>query len=248
MQKLFIASLFLGVNLFASTLHIAVAANVSYAIKPLLQTFKQQHPSIDVEVNLGSSGKLTAQIMHGARYDIFLSANMLYPDKLAQNGFTLKEPKVYAQGALVLLSTQKRDFSQGLTLLQSPSIRRVAMANPKTAPYGKAALEVLQKSGLYETIHSKLIYGESVGQTLSFTITAADIGFVAKSALFAPQMKKYNNKAHSYEINTQLYSPIKQGIVLLKHAKGNKEASTLYNYFFSPTAQTILQNYGYTLP
>jgi molybdate transport system substrate-binding protein len=248
MKKLLFGLPLVQTLLHAATLHIAVAANMGYAIQPLVEAFHKHYPQIEVQTTLGSSGKLTAQILHNAPYDLFLSANMVYPKTLYAKGLSLTQPRAYALGSLVLASLKPRDFSQCLQLLRDGSIKRIAMANPKTAPYGKAAQEVLLNTNLLPYVTRKLIFGESVGQTLSYTITAADVGFVAKSSLFAPQFQKLQNNKHSCEINTSLYTPIQQGMVILQHAKGKKEAYDLYHFILGKEAQTLLEKYGYTLP
>ena len=134
MQKVMAVVLMLCTFLYSSEITVAVAANVSYAIKPLIATFKQTYPQTNVEVILGSSGKLLAQISHGAPYDLFLSANMQYPNRLYRQGLTVGKPLIYAQGALALLATQPHDFTKGLKVLEDASIHKIAIANPKQLP------------------------------------------------------------------------------------------------------------------
>ena len=156
------------VSLFAGEINIAVAANVSTVIEPLKEAFSKTHPDTKINVILGSSGKLTAQISSGAPYQLFLSANMIYPQKLYDENLTVDAPKMYAKGALALLSNKARDFNTSLAVLEEEDILKIAIANPKTAPYGKAAVEALQKAQLYEKLESKLVYGESVSQTVIY--------------------------------------------------------------------------------
>jgi molybdate transport system substrate-binding protein len=248
MIKHFFLSLILLSSLYASDIRLAVAANVSYAIEALITNFQLQHPSINIDYTLASSGKLTAQIIQNAPYDIFLSANMDYPHYLQEKGLTLQNPKLYAQGSLILLSAKKRDFSKNIAILNTPQVGRIAIANPKTAPYGKAAQEMLQNAHLYTQLKTKFIYGESIGQTLIFTLKAADVGIIAKSLLYAPKLKYLRDKQHFCDIDPKLYTPIDQGVALLKHAHNNQSAQLFYNYLFSKEAQEILQSYGYLIP
>ena len=248
LKKFLLIALFLASSLLGSTISIAVAANVSYAIKPLIKEFNKHYPNTKVRVTLGSSGKLTAQIKHGAPYGLFMSANMNYPDALYLDKLAITKPRIYAQGALAYLSTKKRDLSQGINLTKDSSIKKIAVANPKTAPYGIATKEALLNAGIYEEIKSKFIYGESVAQTVSYAMVAADMGFIAKSALFSPNMKKYKEGVNWQDVDSTLYTPIDQGVVILKNATTNSEIKSFYDFLFTKSAQTILQKFGYKIP
>ena len=234
--------------MFASDITIAVAANVSYAIKPLVKAFHQTHPKSHVNVILGSSGKLFAQISHGAPYMLLMSADMKYPKKLYAHGMTTTQPMVYAQGALAILSQKKRDYCAEIFVLKDADIKKIAVANPKTAPYGVATMEALKNARMYKTLKKKFVYAESVSQTLLYATSVADIGIVAKSSLFAPQMDKYHEAVHWSEIDKSLYNPIDQGIVILTQGKGNGEVKAFYDFMFSKKAKEILNAYGYEVP
>ena len=246
MIKILILFLLLGVSIFAETLNLALSANVSYAIKPLIKEFNTLHPNIKVRVIVASSGKLTAQIENGAPYDIFMSADMKYPNALYASTKAVSKPRVYAKGSLSILSVKEHDFSQGLEILRAKEISKIAVANPKTAPYGKASFEALENAGLLKKIKKKLVYGESASQTLSYTISAVDIGFVATSSLFSSKLQKFKKGVHWEEVDKSLYEPIQQGIVLLKKAKNKQYAQDFYNFILSKRAQKIFINYGYT--
>jgi molybdate transport system substrate-binding protein len=229
----------------AQTINIAVASNLGYAIETLVATFKKSHPQTEVRVTIGSSGKLATQIIHGAPYGLFMSADMKFPETLYKKGLTLKEPKVYTQGALALFTSKKYNLSQGLSLLKNPKIKRIAIANPKTAPYGKAAFEALKSSSLEKVLKKKFVYGESISQTLSYSVRATDIGIIAKSALFAPQMKKYKKGKNWVDLNPTLYNPIEQGMVLIKRNQKSSQYKAFYDFILSEDAKKIFQNYGY---
>ena len=231
--------------LHAGEITIAVAANVSYAIEPLKQAFEQSHKGTKLQVILGSSGKLTAQIKHGAPYDILLSANMKYPVALYKQQIAITKPLVYAQGTLAILSTQEHNYTNGLSVLEDPNIQKIAIANPKTAPYGIAAKEALEHANLYIKLKSKFVYGESISQTLLYTMSASDIGLVAKSLLFSPKMVQYKKGIHWSEVDTKLYTPIAQGMVILKRAKDNLEVKSFYDFMLSNEAKKILKIFGY---
>lgn len=232
----------------AGQVRVALAANVSYAMPALTKVFAREHPEITIQTTVSGSGKLATQIHSGAPYDLFLSANMAYPQKLFDAGLTFAAPRVYAQGALAYLSNRPRDFSQGITVLTDPSIHSIAVANPKTAPYGKAAFEALEKAGLLQTLRPKLVFGESIAQTVAYATHAADIGLVGKSALFAPQMKRYKEGKNWADVDPALYRPIDQGMVLLKKAANPKEARIFYDFLLSKPAREIFTHYGYRLP
>jgi len=234
--------------LYAKAINIAVAANVSYAMPSIIKEFNKLYPNTQVNVILGSSGKLTAQILHGAAYDIFLSANMKYPKKLFENKIALSKPIVYAQGSLAILSPNQRSFKHGIYILQSKLVKRIAIANPKTAPYGAATLEALQKANIIENIKNKIIYAESISQTVAYTIMVADVGIVAKSSLFSPKLRKFHQNVHWVELDKTLYTPIQQGIVLLKNGQSNTEVKFLYDFILSKKGQNILKNFGYSIP
>ena len=229
----------------AGSIKVAVAANVSYAIEALKKEFSVSHPETNVVVVLGSSGKLTAQIMHGAPYDLFMSANMLYPQKLYKEQMAVTKPLVYAQGALAYLSLKKQDFSKSMILLKEEGIKKIAIANPKTAPYGIATVEALKNAKVYDDIKKKFVYGESISQTVAYTTTAADIGFIAKSSLYSPQMAHFKKDLNWFDVNERLYTPISQGMVILKEGKGNSEVKAFYDFVLSDKAKTILKAYGY---
>jgi len=243
MKKVLLIILFNSI-IFANTISIAIASNMSYVIKPLVKEFNKKYKDIQIQITQASSGKLTAQIAHFAPYNIFISANMQYPEFLYKKHFVKKPPVVFAKGYLVLFSKEKRDFSKGLSLLLEKSIQTIAIANPKTAPYGTAAREVLLNSKLYAKLKSKFIYAQSISSALTYSLKVADVGFIAKSALFAPNMKKYVKNSNWIDIDMSLYKPIKQGIVVVKETK---ETSLFYNFLFSKKAKKILQQYGYNL-
>jgi len=248
MKKMIVIWFMVCGSLFAGTITIAAAANVSYAMDDLKKAFHELHPEIKVKTILGSSGKLTVQIKHGAPYQLFMSANMQYPEALYAEKIAVSEPKVYAEGTLALFSVKNHDFSKGLELLKERDIQKIAVANPKTAPYGIAADEALKNAGLYNEVKNKFIFGESISQTVSYAVTAADIGVIATSSLYGRQMQKYKKNVHWKEIDPALYTPIKQGIVILKNAGANPEVKAFYDFILSAEAQKILRQFGYRIP
>jgi len=245
--KLLFILLFSSLSM-AGNIQIAVAANVSYAIEDLKKAFNKVYPDTKVQVVLGSSGKLTAQIKHGAPYQLFMSANMKYPKALYEDKIAVTKPLVYAQGTLAYLSSKPQDFSKGMLLTKEQNIRKIAVANPKTAPYGKATEEALKNASVYEKIKHKLVFAESASQTVSYAVTAADLGFIAKSSLYSSKMKQYIEGVNWVEVDPKLYTPIQQGIVILKKGEKNSEVKAFYDFILSPVAQKILRDFGYLLP
>lgn len=247
MKHLWIVLAFMGISLSAGEITIAVAANVSYAIDELKEEFAKSHPDTKVRVTLGGSGKLTAQIKSGAPYGLFMSANMKYPQALYDDKMAITKPLVYAQGALAYLSVKKLDFSKGMELLRDEKIEKIAVANPKTAPYGKAAEEAMKNAKIYDDVKSKFVYGESISQTVSYAVIAADIGIIAKSSLYSSKMAEYKEDVNWASVDPALYTPIKQGIVLLKYGEENKEYKAFYDFILSDKAKVILKKYGYMI-
>jgi len=236
MKKLLLVCLFMLEIIFAKTLLVAAAGNTTYALPALKQKFNELYPNINVKFIISSSGKLTAQIQNGAPFDVFLSANMKYPNYLYSKKLAVTKPKIYTKGALVLLSITKK--LKNLNDLKN--VQTIAIANVKTAPYGKAAIEVLKNAKLYNMVKNKLVYAETVNQVVSYVKNAVEAGFVAKSSMFSPKMKKYKN--NWININQNLYSPIEQGIVIIKDSP---QARKFYNFILSKKAKTVFKKYGY---
>lgn len=226
---------------------VAVAANMQYPMNALKEMFENE-TGIKVNVILSSSGKLTQQIQEGAPYDVFISADTSYPQILYRKGFATDTPKVYAKGVLVLWTMNANIIpAKNLKVLLSENVKKIAVANPKTAPYGVAAGQVLKHYNIYEQVKTKLVFGESITQTNQFiTSQSADIGFTAKSVVLSNEMK---GKGKWIDIDLKSYSPIEQAAIVLKHgAETNKAASEkFYNYLFSKTAKDIFKKFGYLI-
>ena len=245
MKNILFALLLLFYVSYGETLTIAAAANVQYALKEITQEFQKKYPAVRITKIISSSGKLTAQIVRGAPYDLLLSADMKYPEFLYKKGFAISKPVVYAKGTLVLWSMKDIPLENEIKSLLNPSIKKIAIPDPKTAPYGREAKKALEKSGIYPKVRYKLVYGESVGQATQYIYKGlVDVGFTAKSVVLSPQMK---NKGRWIEIDSSLYSPIKQGIVILKHGEKNLYAQKFIEFLLSDTGKKILEKYGYKI-
>lgn len=209
-----------------------------------LVTVFSAESGIEVEIVHGSSGKLLAQIMEGAPYDVFISADMKYPNTIFEEGKTEEKPRVYAHGKLVLWSVNE-SVIPSLEILTSDSISHIAMANPKTAPYGVAAEELLKHYGMYYQVKEKLVFGEGIGQTNQFIHSgAADIGFTAMSVVKSPKLA---TKGKWVALDNTTYMPIAQGaVVIKKDGKNTDQAQAYFRFLFSPKGKDILKKYGYT--
>jgi molybdate transport system substrate-binding protein len=234
-------------NVFAQPLRVAVAANAQGLIKKLQADFKKR-TGVQTEIILGASGKLTTQILNGAPYDVFLSADTDFPEQLYAKGFGLEKPVTYAMGSLIICGSDQLDIKNWQSLLNKSSVSKVAIANPKTAPYGKAAIESLRFYKLEEKVKSKLVQGESISQVNTYLQTGAvKIGFTTEALLY-----ELPNKAplHWARVDPKSYNPIAQSAILLTHAKKGKftEASKFFDYLTSVDARRIINNSGYHLP
>lgn len=225
-------------------LRLAVASNMQYAMEALTKQFKEE-TGISCDLIISSSGKLTAQIIEGAPYDVFLSADMQYPQRIFEAGLAVDVPAIYAYGNLVLWTMTDLDMTD-LSVLKSSAVKRLAIANPKTAPYGKAAIELLESYGMEEDMERKLVYGESISQVNQFVMTqAAELGFTALSVVKSPQLVE---RGHWLKIDNTLHQSLAQGIILLKGNDTKIKQTKLFNDFlFSLDARKLLKDFGYSV-
>ena len=245
MLKVFLTSVMLSASLLAGEISVAVAANLSDVIEVFKAEFAKTNPQTKVNTVLGASGKFNTQIKAGAPFDVFLSADMKFPESLFEEKFAVTKPVVYASGALAMMSTRGLDLSKGISIITDAKVEKIALANPKTAPYGTASIEAFKNAGVFNKVESKLVYGESISQAVQFATTAADVGFVHKSAFYSESMKKYKEGKDWVNVDIKLYTPIAQGIVLLKQAENNAEAKAFYDFVLSAKAKHIFKDYGY---
>ncbi|KAA6436652.1 molybdate ABC transporter substrate-binding protein [Dyadobacter flavalbus] len=224
---------------------VATAANVQYVMKEIQKEFEKESGK-QLQIVTGSSGKLTTQIREGAPFDVFVSADTKYPNEVFNNGGSDEKPKVYALGTLVLWSKEIPQKDLNTALLGTEKITKIAIPNPRTAPYGEAAVQVLKSENLYKNVENKLVYGESIAQTAQYiTSGSADAGFNALSIVLSPEMK---GKGHYIIIDSTAYKPIQQAAILLKHSEDSpkKESSKqFYDFLFSQKARAIFKKYGY---
>jgi molybdate transport system substrate-binding protein len=236
----------LGINtssLLAAELHLAVAANFAKPIERINQLFEQQFGH-KVTVSLGSTGQLYAQIKNGAPFEIFLSADMERPELLVKEGMAVKESLfTYAVGQLVLWSPQPDLVDAEGKVLTRSKFEHLAIANPKTAPYGAAAKQVLVKKGLWKKLQSKLVQGNDITQTYQFVATGnADLGFIALSQY---KDTAENAKGSHWLVPQELYTPITQGAVLLKLGENNSAAKAFIEFLSTPAVRRLIEEFGY---
>jgi len=238
--------------LSAGEVSVAAAANTTYAFDEIKAEFAKLHPQTTLNVSLGASGALSTQIKNGAPFDIFMAADMKFADDLHKEGFATAPAKTYAKGKVAMFSVRGVDLSKGLEILKDPSVKTITIANPKTAPYGTASVQAFQKAGVYDEIKGKIVEAKSIGEALSQALKASDVGFVAASAMYAPKMAKdgCNGKPckqgeNFVLVDTKLYEPIAQGMVVLNRAKDNAEAKAFYDFILSDKGKAIFAKYGY---
>lgn len=239
--------LILSLSAKAQPLRVAVAANAQFVMKALKADFRKK-TGIEIELISGSSGKLTAQIKNGAPYDIFLSADMDFPNVLYNEGFGVNRPKVYALGSLIVCGTSDLDLKNWRSLITSSKVKKVAIANPALAPYGKAAEQALQHYGLWNKINSRIVLGESISQVNTYISTGVvSFGFTTEALLYESQEAV---KLKWVKIDPKIYDEIQQGMLILTHAKKSNydKALKFFEYLQSGAAGNLFKQNGYRIP
>ncbi|MBV9573182.1 MAG: molybdate ABC transporter substrate-binding protein [Acidobacteriales bacterium] len=227
---------------------MAAAADLQFAFQDVSSRFEKETGK-KVKLIFGSSGNFYAQIQNGAPFDLFFSADKLYPQKLEASGFA--EPgtlQFYATGKIVLWvrADSKLDLSRGMQVLLDPTITKIAIANPEHAPYGRAAVEAMRRENIYDRISGKFLLGENIAQTALFVTTGnADIGVVALSLALAPAMK---DKGRYVEVPAKDYPAIEQAAIILKSSKQKATARSFLAFVKSPQIQGVLRGYGFAVP
>jgi len=233
-------------SLSAQKVNIAAAANLRYALEEIKTAYVKQHPKAKVNITFGASGMLVQQIMNGAMFDFFMAADNEFPVKLKEKGLTTGVMSTYAFGKLAIYSTTLDVDKIGLKSLKDPSVKKIAIANPETAPYGERSVDLLKNQKLYEQLKSKIVLGENISQTAQFAFTGnAEIGFIALSLALAPEMA---GKGKYYIVPQKLYKPIEQACILIKTPVLNTEAAKFRKFVLSPATKGIWEKFGYSVP
>jgi molybdate transport system substrate-binding protein len=232
----------------AQEITVAAAADLNYALKDIAQKFEVQTGK-RVHLTFGSSGNFFTEIQNGAPYDLFFSADIDYPKKLEAAGLT--EPGTlyqYAVGKIVLWVpiTSKLNIDRGLSVLADPSVKKVAIANPRHAPYGRAAVAALQSARVYDNVSPKFVLGENISQAAQFVQSGnADVGIIALSLALSPAMSA---AGRYYLIPSATYPPLDQAVVVLKAAKGKTTARQFLEFVKSQFGSDVLARYGFSGP
>ncbi|HTO02902.1 MAG TPA: molybdate ABC transporter substrate-binding protein [Opitutus sp.] len=229
----------------APTLSIAAASNLVYVLDELTTAFRVVEPQVAITVATGASGSLVAQIQNGAPFDVFLSADLIYPQSLVDRGHAnAKTLTTFATGRLVLWTTKTAIKLGSIEdVLRNRTVRRIAVANPDTAPYGHAAKSVLEQLGLWNEVQPKVVLGETITQTAQFVETGnADVGFVALSLVLSPKLK---NRGQWMAVPHALYSPVAQGAVITRKGSRNAAAARFLRFLHSDAAREIFIRFGY---
>lgn len=230
----------------AGKITIAAASDLKFAMEEIVTTYKQAHPTDEIDVIYGSSGKFHTQIQQGAPYDLYFSADIKFAQSLASAGFAASEVKPYAFGRIVLWSGSLDASKMTLESLLNPTITRIAIANPKHAPYGMRAVEALKASDLWDKVEPKLVYGENIAHTAQFVQSGnAQIGVLALALALNPEL---SSKGGYWLIPDNLHDPLEQGFIITKRAKGNPTAKQFADYMGSQPARGVMTQYGFVLP
>jgi molybdate transport system substrate-binding protein len=232
----------------ACVVTVAAASDLTYAMKEVAADFEKS-AACSVRVSYGSSGNFETQIENGAPFDVFFSADIEYPKKLEAQGLASPgSTYLYGIGKVILWvrNDSKLDVSKGLDALRDPAVKKIAIANPLHAPYGRAAEEALRKAGVYDAIKDRLVLGENISQTAEFAETGnADAGILALSLVLSPALK---DKGRYFQIPDNLYSPIQQGVVVVGASKNHQGAQAFLDFIKTPAETAILERYGFVLP
>jgi len=228
---------------------VAAAADLSAALQEIGDRYQKQS-GVQLKLSFGASGALTQQIQNGAPFDLFFSADMDYPRQLIAAGAADQASLYqYAVGKLVLWVPADSPLDpdhKGMDVLLDPSVKKIAVANPQHAPYGRAAVAALKHSGVYDRVADRLVLGENVAQAAQFVESGnAQAGFVALAHAVAPAMR---GKGKYWEVPADFYPPLAQAAVVLSHSQHKKEAGEFLEYIKTKEAADLLRKYGFTLP
>jgi molybdate transport system substrate-binding protein len=233
----------------ASTVTVAAASDLRYAMDDLITTYESMHPEESIEVTYGSSGNFFAQISQGAPFDVYFSADIEYPRQLEAAGLaTPDSTRLYAEGRIVVWvrDASPIDVTQGVTAVLDPAAQTVAIANPGHAPYGRAAQAAMESAGVWDAVGPKLVLGENISQAAQFVESgAADVGIIALSLAIAPPLCA---EGRSMLVPQELHPPIDQGALVLSAARDPAAAAAFLDFVLGPDGRTVLDGYGFLLP
>lgn len=235
-------------QVLSQELTVAAAADLRPALDEISAKFKSES-GITLRVSYGSSGNFFQQLQNGAPFDVFLSANVDYPKKLEQAGLVASGTYYeFARGSIALMVPydSKLDLTEGLHVLLTPTVKKVAIANPSHAPYGQAAVAAIKSMGIYDWVAPHLVMGENISEAASFVLSgAADVGIVAKSLALAPAAAK---RVKFVDVPAKYYPPLLQAMVVLKSSKNQAAATRFESFMRSEDAKNILKQFGFEVP
>lgn len=230
----------------AERLTIAAAADLKAALPGVVALYAKRYPADAIDLVFGSSGKFNTQIRNGAPFDLFFSADIDLPRGLARDGFAAGEAVPYALGRIVLWSTRIELAKTPLAQLANAPFTRLAIANPKHAPYGQRAEEALRQAGVFDAVGKRLVYGENIAQTAQFALSGnAELGIIALSLALTPEM---HWRGHYTLIDASLHRPLLQGFVITRRAANPAAARRFAEFFASEEVRLLLAQYGFEKP
>jgi molybdate transport system substrate-binding protein len=223
---------------------IAAASDTKFALDSIITRFERLHPGCQIDVTYGSSGKLYEQILHSAPFDLFFSADIDYPISLKEKGMTSSDVLPYGVGRIAIWTRMIEPSSLNVNALTHQSVDKIAIANPRHAPYGRRAEEALKYYNIYDKVKSKLVYGENVSQAAQFlTAGAAEAGIIALSLVRSPTMTKF--RGSFFVIPEEAHRPLLQGFVILRHGGENDLARAFKDFMLTSAAVDILAHFGF---
>lgn len=227
--------------LSAENIKVFAASSTKLAMQEIVKEFESKNPNDKIEVTYSATGKAYAQLTNGLDYDIFMAADSKHPQKIIQDSLAIGEAKVYALGIVALYSHNESLAAKGIESIKDAGVKHLSIANPKLAPYGEAAMEILKNYNLEDIAKSKLVLGDNIAQSVQFVDShAAEVGIVAFSLI------KKDKKASEYKlIDTTKYTPMEQSFVLTKYAKNKPLALKFSDFILSQRAKDIFKEYGF---
>ena len=225
---------------------VFASGNNKFVLPEILKSFYLKYPKSKVIVQYGATGDLTKSILDGVSYDIFLAADMQRAKRVYLAKKAINPPKVYAQGTLILFVPSDKTLKQKkIIILKKKSIKYVSIANRKTAPYGKAAVEALRESGLYDEISHKIQYSTDVSTAITNVVWYDNAGFLSKSAIYTLPAGYNKEGVNWIEVDQSLYTPILQGYVVSEKGSKNENSIKFIEFITSQEGQAIYKAYGY---
>lgn len=232
-----------------TSITIAAASDLKFALEEIVREFKTTHPGIQVETTFGSSGNFYQQLSNKAPFDLFLSADLQFPKMLIDHDFAAKDSEFsYAVGHLVLWvrNESSLDLNKGIAVLKDSNVKKIAIANPKVAPYGRAAEAALKQFEIYDDVKDRLVIGENIAQATQFVESgAADIGIIARSLALSPTLKE---KGRLFDLPAESHPKLEQGGIIMNWAKNPDACRQFRDFMISDQSKAILVRFGFESP